>query len=264
MAPFPATKKLRLFFLYIRYTATYALFRLLRKSKGSERLLGWTVHFQHYGSFYDQFREIFLLDHCRLASSVPDPRIVDGGGNIGMAIFYFLWIYPNANILSLEPDPQNLHLLEMNIRENKLENVKVVHAALSSEEGNLVIFEDKKDLWRTSLTIIRGVANQRGENGEIVVPCTRLSSYLFKDSYSFVKLDIEGAETRVIEECALAKAIPRVREWSVSYHPSPLNPENQIEKIKSCFLSAGFRQDSFHQTRKGSPDCGIYRFILDQ
>src|SRR5262249_51895723 len=50
------------------------------------------------------YSEFSARQSYRFASSRPDPVVYDCGANIGMATFYFKWLYPKAHIDAFEPD----------------------------------------------------------------------------------------------------------------------------------------------------------------
>jgi len=60
---------------------------------------------------YDDYIEIF---------NVREPKyILDAGGNIGLAAIFFAATYPNAQIITVEPDKDNYFILSENIRRYK-------------------------------------------------------------------------------------------------------------------------------------------------
>ena len=63
--------------------------------------------------------------------------IIDAGANIGLAAVYFSAEYPNARIISIEPDKENFALLQKNTSNYK--NVTCINAALWYKEEKLDI-----------------------------------------------------------------------------------------------------------------------------
>ncbi|MBK8877241.1 MAG: FkbM family methyltransferase [Haliscomenobacter sp.] len=68
---------------------------------------------------FDSFtlREIFLFRHYEFQwpSHFPEPKhIIDAGANVGFTSIFFANKYPNAAILSLEPEASNFNQLKLN------------------------------------------------------------------------------------------------------------------------------------------------------
>lgn len=65
------------------------------------------------------------------------PVIVNGGGHIGLSALWFARRWPEAEIVSIEPDEQNLELLRRNLADRPRQTI--VAAALGSVTGNAVL-----------------------------------------------------------------------------------------------------------------------------
>jgi hypothetical protein len=56
---------------------------------------------------YATFEEVLVRQTYQVDLGFSPGRIIDGGGNIGLTAAYFASRYPAANIVTVEPDPNN-------------------------------------------------------------------------------------------------------------------------------------------------------------
>jgi FkbM family methyltransferase len=54
-------------------------------------------------------------------------------------------------VIAVEPHPENVHLLELNLRLNRVSNVKVVPIAISDEIGTAQMFVSQGSNWHFPL-----------------------------------------------------------------------------------------------------------------
>ena len=130
--------------------------------------------------------------------------IVDGGGYIGSAAIKFALLYPNATIISIEPDAQNYKLLVKNTKAFK--NIVPLNKALTKPGVDKIQLYKRSSHWGNTIV---GGARDIDKNGIIQeVSCTNLATLLkefHRESVFFIKLDIEGAELEVLP---VMKTIP--------------------------------------------------------
>jgi FkbM family methyltransferase len=121
--------------------------------------------------------------------------ILDGGANIGFFSLYFSSLLGIQNILAVEPNPNNLPVLERNLRKV---GAIIKPAALAARDG----YEDFSFCESNSSTLSRLATSAAGADRCRVVTL-RLQSALPADwehSLLWLKLDIEGAEYEVIRD----------------------------------------------------------------
>ena len=70
--------------------------------------------------------------------------IVDVGAHAGFFILYARVLNKKAPILAIEPEKENLSVLNRHIKENKIHKVKIIEGALAEKtgQGNLLISKD--------------------------------------------------------------------------------------------------------------------------
>ena len=121
------------------------------------------------------------------------PVIVDGGGNIGFAVRDFARTYPFAHVVSVEPDQDNMRVLQRNAQEVPAGRVTPVLGAVASRTGHC-----------------RVIGTERGSAGLMTEFCDgdapgAVPAFTIDDLVAkvpggrpwIVKLDIEGAQNEV-------------------------------------------------------------------
>lgn len=140
------------------------------------------------------FNEIFKLHEYRIADEVIGQAvhpIVDVGAHAGFFSMHARSLNKKVKIVAVEPEPENIKAFEQHVKENNIDGVTLVKAALglSSEPGKLIVTPDSHN-HRLALGF---------EDKETLVPVTVLS---FADllaqhkisEVSLLKMDIEGGE----------------------------------------------------------------------
>jgi len=155
----------------------------------------------------------------RFANSA-EKNFIDVGANIG----YFSCLMsklagPAGKVLAIEPEPQNLKLLEQNIQINNLTNVVVHPCALGASEGSAMLGLYKpSNRGRHSLL-------ERNAKSHVKVPVRTLDDIVRnsgKDvsSWSLVKIDVEGYEGFVIE--GAKETLPSIETLVMEFSPALL------------------------------------------
>lgn len=169
------------------------------------RCLNYSVRITDGPNFYMQYKDEFINRIYNFNAQRSDPLIIDGGSNMGISILHFKHIYPQARIIGFEPDPSLFHLLSENMTNNNIDDVRLVNAGLSAEDGESGFTPDGQ------------AGGQLSSSGQVLVKMERLSKYL-GEPVDFLKLNIEGAELAVLAEAATAGCLRNVRELVLEYH----------------------------------------------
>lgn len=142
-----------------------------------------------FSVFYDIFVE---QEYPNLISRIKSGDfVIDAGANIGMFTVAASTIVGDAGqIISIEPDPENLILLLENIKLNNLRNVTVVNKALYSSRNKNVRFHSQGGLSK----IVSLAENH--DSDSILVETITLDDLLaeFQINPNVMKMDIEGGE----------------------------------------------------------------------
>ncbi len=203
--------------------------RLPRYTAGTTNLFGGEFRFADAESFSSMYRSIVLGNLYRFPTSNPHPYILDCGANVGVASRYFATLYPQAEIVAFEPDARIHGFLTGNLL--GLSGVKVVNAALGSHDGEVTFVSEGADAGFVAV-------DDNGAVGATVkVRMERLSSYLNRP-VAFLKMDIEGGECDVLEECS--EQLHFVERAFVEYHSYEGRPQ-RLGKVCTILERAGFR-----------------------
>jgi FkbM family methyltransferase len=192
-------------------------------------LLGKHLELADGPSFRSYHWEIFERQIYRFGSTDESPVIIDGGANIGLSVIYLKRLFPKSLITAFEPDPDIFQVLKRNCESFSLSDVNL----------------EPKALW-TCDTVLRferavgdaGYISTEGSSDSIIeVQACRLRDYL-QGKVHFLKIDIEGAETDVILDCA--DVLHNVEHLFVEYH-SAVNKEQSLDVLLRILREAGFR-----------------------
>ncbi len=206
----------------------------------AKRIGPFKVYFRNEKELQRIRKEIFVDEEYKFISKNKNPFIIDGGSHIGLSLFYFKSLYPESSILGFEPNPENFIILQKNIKENKLKNVKVINAALSDKDGKdiLRISFEEKEPWTWGDTIIKNMWGDEDESKKIKVKTVRLSKYINK-TVDLLKLDVEGSEQKVLKE--VRDKLHFVKQINLEFHGTPTNQEtNNYETIERLLRDHSF------------------------
>jgi FkbM family methyltransferase len=177
----------------------------------------------------------FLL--TRFANA-PEKNFIDIGANIG----YFSCLMgklagPAGKVLAIEPEPQNLKLLEQNIELNNLTNVVIHSCALGASEGSAML-----GLYKASNRGRHSIL-EKDAKSQIKVPVRTLDDVLRNSgkkvcSWSLVKIDVEGYEGFVLD--GAQDTLPRIEILIMEFSPALLkkaggDPAKTLDILTRCF-----------------------------
>lgn len=140
----------------------------------------------------DQIRtlgHIFESEDYQIPVDLEFEWIVDAGAHIGLSSLYFHRCFPAARLLAIEPDPENFQLLSENL--GSLPNVSIIEGAVWDTAETVQISNPTADSWS-----YRMEAGTSGVRGYLLA---ELIAEVDTGGPGLVKLDIEGAERRVLE-----------------------------------------------------------------
>jgi FkbM family methyltransferase len=175
-------------------------------------ILNYQVLYQKPRKLHNRFSEIFIHNTYYFQTQTQEPFIIDGGSNMGLSIFYFKKLYPNAKIIGFEPEKTTSQILTQNINANNFHNITLVDKALSDKEETIQ-FHAKPSSLSTSSSIFK----QDEKETTYPVQCVKLSSYI-SQPVDLLKLSVAGAETKVIQELAQAQKLSLIKEIIIKYY----------------------------------------------
>jgi FkbM family methyltransferase len=182
---------------YLGFWEAIKIYWLLKtKQLKSIRLSGLQHRFmmRRNASDYGTFMEVLVKKDYTIPFDFLPKTIIDAGGNIGLTAIFFANKFPQAQIITIEPDKNNFAVLSDNI--SKYENVSGVN----------------KGVW-THACFLNVVDMNQGENGFTVEEAASpgkdsipsISIHQLKEEQGWpiidlLKIDIEGTEKNIFEK----------------------------------------------------------------
>jgi FkbM family methyltransferase len=192
----------------------------------SGKLQNYTIFYQNSEEYHRLKREVFTSDLYYFESTNHQPKIIDAGAHIGLATLYFKQIFPGAVITALEPNPESFNLLEKNIFENQLDDVTALQIALSNQEGQETLFLDESsEKWHSTASFHQGSWVGSQKSTQVLVRTQTLDKFI-DQPIDFLKLDIEGAEQKVLFHAQ--DKLYLVKEMHIEFHT---HPSQSLEKL---------------------------------
>jgi FkbM family methyltransferase len=163
--------------------------------------------------------------------------ILDCGANIGAASVYFADQFPEAMVISIEPEPNNILMCKRNTSCHK--NIQVLQAAVGSTCQKGEILDTKAENW--------GFQIYSASEGKIKIISINslLKSELCQDTTPFIiKIDIEGFESDLFKENTewmerFPLIIVELHDWMLPKTANSQNFLKAISKLDRDFVFLG-------------------------
>jgi len=158
---------------------------------GLTRTTIWQEFFSRLYMLYKSNIEARHTDY--LQQFVPSGAIViDVGANIGFfAIKFGCWVGERGNVIAIEPESNNVKLLQRMIQRAGLGSVvEIVHAAATAADGETSLILDPYH-----------PANHRIGQSKVKVPARTIDSLMANHDVpvTLIKIDVQGAEAQVLQ-----------------------------------------------------------------
>jgi FkbM family methyltransferase len=194
------------------------------------KMFGWEISVPDTLSFLFQFKEIFQEKTYAFESPNKQPVIYDCGANIGLSCIYFKTLFPQAQLHAFEADPDIYRYLQLNLEQNGFKDgVRLYQKAIWINDVGIEFSKEGADGG--------SVIHTPGSN-VVKVPTLRLKDILLKEKIDLLKIDIEGAEDQVLEDCDGSFA--NVDKVFFEYH-SHTNKPQAFGKLLDLMQRNGFR-----------------------
>ena len=151
----------------------------------------------------------------------PGSACIDLGANIGAYTLIMAFAAgPAGSVIAVEPHPEIAAELSKNLALNRLDNVTVINAALTQEDGETALFSRARDATNRLASSLR----PSGGAGERTIPVKTISARVLESalenrSCDVIKIDVNGAEMIVLRE--LGEMISRRRPCLLVEHRKP-------------------------------------------
>lgn len=208
----------------------------VRRLKSLPRYVNTTTQFMgrpleivDVDSYFGMCEEIFLRKNYEFEAGRKAPLIIDCGANIGLSVIFFKTLYPQCTIIAFEPDRTVFPVLKRNIETFGFQDIELQNKAVWTSETELDFHAEGS--WG-------GRIRKPGDVKNIIrVPTSRLRDYLDR-RVDFLKIDVEGAETDILKDCADRMEV--VEHLFVEYH-SHFKEQQTLHEILAILHAAGFR-----------------------
>ena len=182
------------------------------------RVSGNRVWLRPWTSDYAAYHQVFRQKEYAGVDEIVNVRsVIDCGANIGLASIYFLNRFPQATVLAVEPDPENIALCRQNLQPYSA-RAKVIQGAVWSHRERLVVIPSKFGLGEKWGMQVRPF--QSGDPEKSAVDAFDILSLLTDaklDQVDILKIDIERSELIVFARSA-DSWLPRVRNLVIELH----------------------------------------------
>lgn len=187
-------------------------------------------------SDWDSFKQVFLQWEYAPVTGPPAPAwVIDCGANVGYASVWFLSAFPAAQLVAVEPDPDNYACLVENLRPYG-SRARAIHGAIWSHDTTLAL---STETFRDGRAWSRQV-HPGGDGPKVPAVCLeRLLEEIGSTQATLVKMDIEGTETVLFREHP-EQWLNRVSCLAIELHrDSPFG--DPTSAFETAMRAAGFR-----------------------
>jgi len=136
-------------------------------------------------------------------------------------------------VISIEPEPKNVNLLQENVKKNNLNNVYVIESVAWCSQKKLQLYINKFD--RGGHSVVIKDPNRK----KIEVQADTLDNIIDRfglKKIDLLKINVEGAEVEVFQ--GMKKSLPLVENIIVDTHS--LVEGNTLEKVRQILKENGF------------------------
>jgi FkbM family methyltransferase len=219
---------------------------------GEITLSGFHVSYFDRPTLLYLYREIFVRQTYWFQGRDAQPVILDCGANLGMATLFFKYLFPDATIQCFEPDRKTFEVLQRNVERNVLAKVNLYNVALWDEATEIPFYANSN----APGNLLMSTNGNRTTGTPALVSARRLSTYIDQD-VDLLKLDVEGAELRVLRELASSGKISRIRQMIVEYHHKIPDEPSSMSHLLRILEDNGFE---YQITASGFPLAQPERF----
>lgn len=197
-----------------------------------------TINLREESSDVQVFDEVFrrgeykrFIEQIKKAFGDEAITIVDAGANIGCTTLLLARHFPNARIISIEPNSNNLSQLKKNVIQNGLQTqVCICPYGLWVYDTILYPENDFRDCASWSFAL----SEQRSKVSEGIT-CKSLSSIMQEcgaQTINVLKMDIEGSEKGFLENpSCINKVLEDVKVLAIEIHEEAISLERAVRTL---------------------------------
>ena len=167
-----------------------------------------------------------------------EPVIFDIGAHIGTFSLLAAHRFPDSRIYAFEASRETFEVLNLNVLQNKIENIKAFHKAVAAREGEVLLYHNKKTgNWGHSITAKLSDSSEK-------VEAVNLSAFIEEEriqKVDLLKMNCEGAEFEILASLTDEQLKRFVRAGIILYHQDLVSAKNQLNLLAERFQNLGFR-----------------------
>lgn len=189
--------------------------KMPRARKGQIKWQKNEIHYKDGYVLHEQLNEVFLQKQYDFKTDKDNPILIDCGAHVGLVSLRWRQLFPSASITAIEADPEIGILLEANLASAGFENVRVIKKAVWVDDNGVKFNQSGLD---------NGNVDLNGKSG-ITVASVDLAS-IIAEEVDFLKMDIEGAEYKVLQRLSDTKKLSNISRIVIEFHHwnSDINP----------------------------------------
>jgi FkbM family methyltransferase len=188
----------------------------------------WTVKETFLDRFYERFGAP-IQDHW---------AVIDIGGGIGDFAILAASGHPGNTVLSFEPTPESVSLLNENLRLNNVTNVQVFPEAIWSRSGNMIVdrgFSEPGQFMTRPVEAVNLSPNTQAVRSISLAEAFERSGLAHCD---LLKMDVEGAEFEILFNTP-DHILNRIKRFIMEYHDN-VTSYNHAD-LKNFLKEKGFQ-----------------------
>jgi len=173
--------------------------------------LGRTLYFRKKTKDKETFKEVFNHNIYNTRLPIIPKFIVDAGANTGFASLFFKMKYPNASIIALEIENNNVSMIRKNLK--NLLDIEIIEKGLFNKKG---LFKIEDPFKASNSFVIKEV-----KEGDLYdIESITIDEILINSKNDYIdvlKIDIEGAEKDLFE-INYGNWLPKVKVIMIETH----------------------------------------------
>jgi FkbM family methyltransferase len=181
-----------------------------------------------------------LEQYRKIVTSGHSPIIIDAGGNIGLAAFWFARTFPEATIISVEPESANFALLQRNVAIFG-DRVRPVHGAVTETPKVMRIINPDAGAASFQLDSAGDSTDATTVSGFTI---DGLSASVDRGELFIVKIDIEGGQKFLFAENTdwidkVHLIVIEIDDWQFPWQATCESFFNEMSKRRFDYLVHG-------------------------
>ena len=229
----------------------FSLLTKIARLLGKKTLVRSVLNYKLHLDIHDRglSRTLFLfgkreIDHYLILHSIVKPgmNVLDIGANIGYyTIMESLAIGRTGCVTAIEPMLPNIELLRKNLLLNRIENVEVIHGAVSVQTGIGQMFKSTHSNLHTFHN--EGSAVKTLNSHPIDVPTFTLRDVVYdRKKPDLIRMDVEGHEVEILSQLVqLTKSKLMSPNVIFETHLSRYNQQNDLSYVLRQLFDLGYQ-----------------------